>query len=39
MSMFRVFAPDEFYEIFIDTPLSSCEQRDPKGLYAKARRA
>jgi len=21
MSMFRVFAPDEFYEIFIDTPL------------------
>ena len=26
-----------FLEIFIDTPLSICEQRDPKGLYAKAR--
>ncbi|SDR03931.1 sulfate adenylyltransferase subunit CysN [Pseudovibrio sp. Tun.PSC04-5.I4] len=30
--------PDEFYEIFIDTPLTECEARDPKGLYAKARR-
>jgi bifunctional enzyme CysN/CysC len=27
-----------FFEIFIDTPLDLCEQRDPKGLYAKARR-
>ncbi|MDL9936181.1 adenylyl-sulfate kinase [Gordonia sp. ABSL1-1] len=27
-----------FYEVFIDTPLELCEQRDPKGLYAKARR-
>jgi bifunctional enzyme CysN/CysC len=27
-----------FYEIFVDTPLEVCEQRDPKGLYAKARR-
>ncbi len=26
-----------FAEIFIDTPLAICEQRDPKGLYAKAR--
>ena len=26
-----------FYEVFVDTPLSICEQRDPKGLYAKAR--
>jgi len=32
------FAPGEFYEIFIDTPLEECERRDPKGLYAKARR-
>lgn len=32
------FAPDEFKEIFIDTPLELCERRDPKGLYAKARR-
>jgi bifunctional enzyme CysN/CysC len=27
----------EFIEIFIDTPLEICEQRDPKGLYKKAR--
>ncbi|MCW2751128.1 MAG: cysNC, partial [Aeromicrobium sp.] len=26
-----------FLEIFMDTPLEECEQRDPKGLYAKAR--
>lgn len=28
---------DEFIEIFVDTPLSICEQRDIKGLYKKAR--
>ena len=28
----------EFVEIFIDTPLSVVEQRDPKGLYKKARK-
>lgn len=28
---------NEFIEVFIDTPLAVCEQRDPKGLYAKAR--
>ena len=27
----------EFVEIFVDTPLEVCEQRDPKGLYKKAR--
>jgi len=27
----------EFIEVFIDTPISVCEQRDPKGLYKKAR--
>ena len=32
------FAQAEFIEIFIDTPLEECERRDPKGLYAKARR-
>ncbi len=26
-----------FAEIFVDTPLEVCEQRDPKGMYAKAR--
>jgi bifunctional enzyme CysN/CysC len=30
--------PDEFIEIFVDTPLAVCEERDPKGLYKKARR-
>lgn len=27
----------QFIEVFIDTPLAICEQRDPKGLYKKAR--
>ncbi|MDR2440314.1 MAG: adenylyl-sulfate kinase [Planctomycetaceae bacterium] len=27
----------DFIEIFIDTPIEICEQRDPKGLYKKAR--
>ncbi|MEE3251792.1 MAG: adenylyl-sulfate kinase [Actinomycetota bacterium] len=26
-----------FLEVFVDTPLEVCEERDPKGLYAKAR--
>lgn len=29
--------PEEFIEVFVDTPLAVCEQRDPKGLYKKAR--
>ena len=28
---------DEFVEIFVDTPLALAEERDPKGLYKKAR--
>jgi adenylylsulfate kinase len=28
----------EFIEVFVDTPLEVCEQRDPKGLYQKARK-
>jgi bifunctional enzyme CysN/CysC len=27
----------EFIEIFVDTPIEICMQRDPKGLYAKAK--
>ena len=27
-----------FVEVFVDTPLDECERRDPKGLYARARR-
>jgi bifunctional enzyme CysN/CysC len=36
--MVRRMIPDgEFFEIFVDTPLSEAEKRDVKGLYAKAR--
>ncbi|NDK33190.1 sulfate adenylyltransferase subunit CysN [Nesterenkonia haasae] len=34
----ELFGPEEFIEIFVDTPLELCEERDPKGLYQKARR-
>ncbi|MEH2922457.1 adenylyl-sulfate kinase [Samsonia erythrinae] len=27
----------QFIEVFVDTPLATCEARDPKGLYKKAR--
>ena len=30
-------AGDEFVEVFVDTPIEVCMQRDPKGLYEKAR--
>jgi bifunctional enzyme CysN/CysC len=30
-------APGEFLEVLVDAPLSVCESRDPKGLYAKSR--
>ena len=33
-----LFAPGQFSEVFVDTPLAVCEVRDPKGLYARARR-
>lgn len=33
----NLFADGEFVEVFVDTPLAVCEQRDVKGLYAKAR--
>jgi adenylyl-sulfate kinase len=33
----HVAAGLDFVEVFVDTPLDVCEQRDPKGLYAKAR--
>ena len=32
-----LFANNEFIEVFVDTPLRVCEDRDPKGLYKKAR--
>lgn len=32
-----VAGPERFIEVFLDVPLAVCEQRDPKGLYRKAR--
>ncbi|MEZ9902132.1 adenylyl-sulfate kinase [Vibrio breoganii] len=35
----RALLPDgEFIEVFVDTPIETCELRDPKGLYKKARK-
>jgi bifunctional enzyme CysN/CysC len=34
----EMFAEGEFAEVFVDTPIEVCEQRDAKGLYAKARK-
>jgi adenylylsulfate kinase len=33
----KLFPAGEFIEVFMDTPLATCEERDPKGLYRKAR--
>jgi bifunctional enzyme CysN/CysC len=33
----ELFAPGEFIEVYVDTPLEECERRDVKGLYRKAR--
>lgn len=33
----NLLAEGEFVEVFVDTPIEVCEQRDPKGLYKKAR--
>ena len=34
----NMLGSDHFVEVFVDTPLGVCEQRDVKGLYAQARR-
>ena len=34
----QAYAPDAFHEIHIAADLAACESRDPKGLYARARR-
>ena len=33
-----LFDEHKFFEVFVDTPLSVCEARDPKGLYRLARK-
>jgi len=32
-----LFNAGQFFEVYLNTPLEVCEQRDPKGLYRKAR--
>ena len=32
-----IIGDERFIEIFVDAPIEVCEQRDPKGLYKKAR--
>lgn len=34
----KMVGQDRFVEVYVDTPLEVCEQRDVKGLYARARR-
>lgn len=34
----NLFASNEYAEIFLDCPIEICEQRDPKGLYSRARK-
>jgi adenylyl-sulfate kinase len=33
----QLIEPGKFVEVYLDAPLTVCEQRDPKGLYRKAR--
>lgn len=33
-----IFEPGQYVEIFLDCPLEVCEERDPKGLYRRARK-
>ena len=33
----RVLGDDQYLDVFVDTELEVCEQRDPKGLYQRAR--
>lgn len=32
-----LFQPEQFFELYVATPVEICEQRDPKGLYRQAR--
>ena len=33
----EIIGPDDYCEVYINTPLAECERRDVKGLYARAR--
>ena len=32
----EIFEGDDFLEVYVNTPVDLCAERDPKGLYAKA---
>ena len=34
----KIIGEDRFIEVYVSTPIETCEKRDPKGLYAKARK-
>ena len=34
----NLIGPDRFVEVFVDTPLEVCRERDPHGLYEAAER-
>jgi adenylylsulfate kinase len=34
----NIITPERYIEVFINTPIDVCEERDVKGLYAKARK-
>ena len=34
----NIIGQEDFFEVYVSTPLAECERRDVKGLYAKARR-
>jgi adenylyl-sulfate kinase len=36
-NLVRAMAGEKFVEVYVNAPLQTCEARDPKGLYAKAR--
>lgn len=34
----NIIGQDDFFEVYMSTPLEECERRDVKGLYARARK-
>lgn len=33
----EIIGPDRFVEVYVNTPIETCEARDPKGMYKRAR--
>ncbi len=34
----EIIGEEKFIEVFVNTPIDECVKRDPKGLYAKAKK-